>query len=462
MPRDCQIYQSNSNADPNDDSPVTGVDIAAGATLTLQNSSGATGCIRVDNDIVNDGTIKTELLNTDPVLGGSVALYASSYFGSGPIDTSGKCGAGLNPDAEDIAIYASTAIFNQGDLNAAGADCETAGNGGNIGLYVGLYVEPPMVGLVAAQAVAVNPDSNNLWNAGTLNTSGGNSTTAGGGDGGDTYFYLEVNDPAGGGSLISAGAIDTSGGDGLDGGGTGGDVSVDLSGPPADGDGIDSSNIFVLGGIDTHGGSVTDPNGDGGDAGDLSMTIEAGGGSLELLGFSNIDATGGDGAGGGGSGGLYVGMGNYDIFDANITNQANIDVSGGDALVDGDGGEGGNIGAVLYEGAGDIINSGNLTSNGAPAPTPAPVATAVVSISTLILGTPPTVEPSARAAATAVTSAATVLLAPAAMVCTLEAIRSPTMVTSTSVAAMGPIKAVMAATWDFGPTGTPIPRTAAR
>ena len=52
-----------------------------------------------------------------------------------------------------------------------------------------------MVGLVAAQAAAVNPDSNNLWNAGTLNTSGGNSTTAGGGDGGDTYLYLDVNRP---------------------------------------------------------------------------------------------------------------------------------------------------------------------------------------------------------------------------------------------------------------------------
>ena len=121
-----------------------------------------------------------------------------------------------------------------------------------------------------------------------------------GGDGGDVYFYADIVDPAGGGTLYNAGAIDTTGGDGDGGGGDGGYVGAWLDGPAA-GDGVASSNAYNLAGIDTRGGKATGANGSGGDGGDIWMGIYAEGGSLNVLGVKKIDATGGDGAEGGGS-----------------------------------------------------------------------------------------------------------------------------------------------------------------
>ena len=52
-----------------------------------------------------------------------------------------------------------------------------------------------------------------------------------GGDGGAVYFYADITDTAGGGTLYNAGAIDTTGGDGDGGGGDGGYVGAWLDGP---------------------------------------------------------------------------------------------------------------------------------------------------------------------------------------------------------------------------------------
>ena len=377
MAGDCSIYISDGDAatEPGVDAgdvAVTGVEVAKKATLTLEDNLGATGCIRVDNDIVNDGTLTTA------TQGGSIALYMNNYFGSGPIDTSG---GDTNPDGGNITLYADTAIYNEGNLNATGADSTTGdgGNGGHIGLYVG----------------ELSSSGNNLWNRGKLETSGGASKFDGGmgGDGGDVTLYGVVG-PEDVGSLISIGKIDTTGGDGVGGGGHGGYVGLNLEGPPATE--TTSNDIFVLTGIDTSGGAVTGANGDGGDGGGISMAIASEGGRIQLLRIKRITTTGGDGAEGGvaryvPAGAALVGAqialyGNdnrggdvvFDscsfldetCYDVDITNQAAIDASGGDALVSGFGGRAGFIGASVGNYYGDsgvisnITNSGDLTANG--------------------------------------------------------------------------------------------------
>ena len=86
---------------------MTGVEIAKGATLTLEETLEATpcrppsppdtACIRVDNDIVNDGTVMTALQ------GSNLWLYMDNFFGSGPISTSG---GDTVADAGDLSIGA--------------------------------------------------------------------------------------------------------------------------------------------------------------------------------------------------------------------------------------------------------------------------------------------------------------------------------------------------------------------
>jgi hypothetical protein len=333
---DCHIYQSDGDGGtvPGVDAGdivVTGVEVAGKKKLMLQDNLGATGCIRVDNDIVNDGTIMPE------TEGGSLALYSDNFFGSGPVTTSG---GSSNPDAGDIAIYANSAIYNEGDMSATGADSSTAngGAGGNIELYA----------------------AGNLWTRGKLSTLGGKSTFAGGtgGAGGDVYLYTDVTTV--GESLISWGKIDSSGGDGNGGGGAGGDVGVGLYGPAA-AEGV-SSNVYVLAGVDTTGGATTGPDGNAGAGGDITMAIQAPGGSLEILGLKKIEAMGGNGADGGGDGGwvaLYS-----DGNDANYTNELPIDTTGGDATVGGVGGTGGDIDLYNDGGASTIVNKGDLTASG--------------------------------------------------------------------------------------------------
>ena len=164
-----------------------------------------TACLRVDNDIVIDGTVMTALQ------GSNLNLYMDNFFGSSPIDTSGGDDVA---DAGDLYIGADNSFYNEGNMTAKGADSSTgdAGHGGEI------WVESK---------------SGDFWNKGNFNTAGGTSTFAGGfgGDGGPVYFYADITGMAGGGTLYNAGAIDTTGGDGDGGGGDGGYVGSWLDGP---------------------------------------------------------------------------------------------------------------------------------------------------------------------------------------------------------------------------------------
>ena len=140
---------------------------------------------------------------------------------------------------------------------------------------------------------------------------------------------------------------------------------------------------------------MTGANGDGGDGGDISMAIAAEGGRIQLLRIKRITTTGGDGAEGGVAdmpagaalAGAQIALYGNDnrggdvvfencsfldetCYDVDITNQAAIDASGGDALVSGFGGRAGFIGASVGNYYGDsgvisnITNSGDLTANG--------------------------------------------------------------------------------------------------
>jgi hypothetical protein len=342
---ECSIYLSDGDG-MTADVAVTGVEIAKGATLTLEETLGGdpmavppvlpdTACIRVDNDIVNDGTVMTA------TQGSSLWLYMDNFFGSGPLSTSG---GDTVADAGNLYIGADTAIYNQGDLSATGYDSETAGGG--FGGYIWL-----------------DTSTGDLWNRGKLTTSGGNSTfaTGAGGDGGEVYLYADIG-ADGGGTLYNAGAIDTTGGDGDGDGGDGGYVGAWIDGPAAVPDMVASSNAYNLAGIDTRGGAVTGEDGSGGDGGEIWMALYPEGGSFNVLGVKKIEATGGDGAeGGGSSDGVYF---YSDDTDADYTNEAEIDTSGGDAMVSGAGGDGGNIELYNDGSSSTIDNSGNLTANG--------------------------------------------------------------------------------------------------
>ena len=67
--------------------PVTGISVAAGATLTLDLNDLTDAYISLDNDVDNDGTITTVDFNATQR--GNLILYLASYHGSGAIDTFG-------------------------------------------------------------------------------------------------------------------------------------------------------------------------------------------------------------------------------------------------------------------------------------------------------------------------------------------------------------------------------------
>jgi hypothetical protein len=341
---DCNVYISDGDNDTmTHQATVSGIDIAAGVTLTLQdNTIGKTPvtCLSVVNDISNAGNIVPE------TEGSGVQLMANSYFGDAGSSVNTSGGA-INPDAGVINIYVDTSVYNQGDLSAVGADSST----GNGGIGGAIWVD--------TSAGGRGGNGTDIWNTGTLNCSGGNSTeaTSVGGSGGSwCLLYLDSQNP---GTMVSAGQIINRGGDGPAGGGDGGLAKVAAWGNQG-------SDMYVTAEVHTEGGAVTGTDGDGGSGGNIEFYIEQGGARMALLDIHDLTTAGADGVDGGGDGGdidLYTDDSDIDHF----LNEAMIDTHGGDATSasgTNSAGDGGDFLMWTYGGNGDMENDGAVDTSG--------------------------------------------------------------------------------------------------
>jgi hypothetical protein len=199
-----------------------------------------------------------------------------------------------------------------------------------------------------APAVAVGPpdtadldiDAANflITATGMVDTRGENGAAGEfGGDGGTIRFYS-------GGTFISRGSMMAYGGNGTD-GGDGGDCDVTS----------DNYAVYNTGPVSTYGG--TGSTGAGGDGGYIDMDTDDTGGGVRNSGM--LISRGGHGATAGGDGG------DVDLSGDNIgefVNSGDVDAVGGNATMDGNGGEGGSI--YFYAGGSHMRVTGNLVSRG--------------------------------------------------------------------------------------------------
>jgi len=388
-----------------DELPVSGISIAAGTTLTLTPNNNVdpalavTANLDLDNDLDNNGTLTTA--NGALAARGDLNIDLSSYMGDGNVDTrgttDGQSGGNLDIDARGV-------ILNNGGINTSGADSSAAagGDGGSVNLdsdydfqttgdidtHGGNTTAATFDG-GAGGSIDSYSQYSELFNSGGMNTMGGNGDN--GGSGGDIDFETDeygdvlnsgnlmtsggagsvgfgggggtIDLYANGGGMINAADMMTRGGAGVTSGGDGG--SIDLYsdyGSTIGADGYHSSgNLEVSGNIDTRGGDASDPAGTAGGGGDVELDSDPYGygfnNSQRLLGYTQVDTTGGDGAsaGDGGSIDLYADYGWSDPVYAytgcgNVISEVPLNTTGGDSLLTtGTGGEGGDGGDVNIE-----------------------------------------------------------------------------------------------------------------
>jgi len=379
------LYISDGDVDLAEESPVTGLKVAAGVTLTLElnydwNGDGVPNleAARLDfaEDVVIAGTLATDdLLGSGELRHGVVALARDK--GSLYLDLSGRfimAEDSLLDTAGDDAAAADTrggdggrieittengnGILLQGTIDASGGDGLGTGDGGwgavranNSNGWV--YLDPDdsdepgtliNTGIIDASggdgawggdAGGIELDSEwRVYNTGDLYSNGGDGST---GDGGDGYeIYIEPD----GGHLFNSGDLHVEGGDGAADGGDSGDLYL-YSANETMGDLINTGDIYV------HGGDATDPanDGAGGDAAEYIYFDNYGG---KIVTIGDIMGDGGDGAGDGDGGdavyNLYVyvyegedwGYGEYET-PGTIQITGNISLAGGKGYYGGDG-----------------------------------------------------------------------------------------------------------------------------
>jgi hypothetical protein len=413
----------DTTADPQ----VTGISIAKGATLTLGNNYTTYANLNLKNDLVNHGTLTTA--DASVTSRGGLSLYPSTLLNDGTIDTSGS---GTVANGGNLYVWADYSVINSGAISSNGAD-NAAGNGGNAGnidLESSYYAEntgalnasggngtagnggsASSVYLYSEYGAVFNSGdidttggtgdvggdggyveiynyySGDLRNSGDINTSGGTGSTGDGGSAGDIDFYGY------GGKIASSGNITAMGGGAAadSNAGSGGDVYLyNSNGYASWGNGTTpQEGVDVSGNIDLSGGNSSG-TGNGGVGGSFEIEVDnyASGSeytvadqAINLLGYSSIDSTGGDGQfpGVGGNTYLYADYGWDDALytygiTGPVTNGADIDVSAGTytgsvatGAVYADGGSVYFETSYYYGGINPdtkVTNSGNITSNG--------------------------------------------------------------------------------------------------
>ncbi len=216
LEEDSNLYVSDGDMDLGDETPVTGMQVQAGATLTLglnlnvTNGGWPTGGLTFSHDVVNDGTIT--VVDADSEQRGYIDLYTDGdYIGSGRIETYGTL-PGQSGGSIEVGVLGNG--YNSGDWLSYGADQtdDRGGDGGGIYFYTGFYnyeedFEGEPGGLIE--------------NTGDMNANGGTASgaTGLGGSGGEIAILPY-------GSLCNSGDLASSGGNGVGEGGDGGIIQV--------------------------------------------------------------------------------------------------------------------------------------------------------------------------------------------------------------------------------------------
>lgn len=368
---------------------------------------------------INQGTIDTSgnsatAAATDGSNGGGVDFEADTYlYNTGSILAKGGASTfGNGGKGRHIHLYAYSADLNSSGTidNSGGNGALAGGDGGyNIKLYGGAdYYDDGGVGnLIVGGSVLSNGGKGGtgnggsggyidfesyggkLWSNPTVSLTGGNSTAAIGGGGGDYNLYGEPysEGPSGAESngIMLSGSINLSGGNGAIGGGNGGylyfenDLDYDYEG---DAYGLLPSPAAAIVGI-----SSLTMNGGTGDTGGMggfysifnfpyySENMDAFVFGGLMLNQVPVSATGGAGTTTGGTGGavwfnaLYI-FSDFDILYeyfgpfvsistlATTGNLADIDVSGGTGATGGEGG------VAWMAALGTVVNTGAINANG--------------------------------------------------------------------------------------------------
>lgn len=349
-----------------------------GTDTTLTNG-GWGGCIdvRANMAFVNRGTIDSSGGNGTNGGNAGYSRTDASYgiWDTGPVNAKGGIGtAGIGGEGNRITFKTDawqSLLYNSGTQNSSGGD---GTDGGGAGAGSTLYAGKPSSYACGA-----------FVNSGNLIGNGGNATTSGDGGNGaaslsndtivisSTYSISETYGHdlgAYGCDLRNSGTIEMKGGKGIYSGGGGGELYVwtamnyDYSSYAlvAPGSIFFGGNVLADGGVGQYGNYGGDVylfnNAYLYDGNNVYATMS---GSLEVLGFSNVNLKGGKGATDGGYGGyaaLAWDVSNYNNVDSSgsffmatpssIYNDTDFDLTGGQGVA-GTGGEGGRFFAEVRE-----------------------------------------------------------------------------------------------------------------
>jgi hypothetical protein len=432
----CQVYQENGgsgflyigdgdgtcgSAYDEDDTEVSGLTIAGGATLVLLDPSG--GALRLSNDLVINGT-----LAGDPSAGISVEANLIEVGSTGKITASGTDSAN---DGGQIRLGEEDGqtrfIINSGTI-------ESKGYGSGAGGYV--HLEPSEL-VVNTGTIDVSGGENggsggefdayvdygDFYSSGTVLMNGGDGEY-----GGDTEYYSENHNGYSGyvetayrgntrgrnGDIVVSGTWEARGGDAQASGNGGGGgylyfqtdgmgsmrVNATMIVRGGNGAGADSSGggagevdfysqldpwgyggyvdptpgtIRIAGTYDLRGGTGDQYGGGGGILVASSQASSQGGADIEFVGFPVIVLNGGQGGAVGGAandyGAFELHTNAYDesSFAKSITNEADLQARGGNSTAGGMGGTGGyvNLQTGTPRDAGTVlVNSGNIDVTG--------------------------------------------------------------------------------------------------
>jgi hypothetical protein len=402
------------------DTKVTGLTIAAGATLVLFDSAAGSGSLRLTNDLVINGTLTSDLYSGWGF--SSIEANLIEVGSTGKITASATApdspGGEINIGQEDGL---TRTIVNRGTI-------EAKGNGNGYGGYI--YFEPRDL-VVNYGRIDVSGGSSggsggefdayvdygNFYSSGTVLMNGGNGDTGGHTEYNSENWYeyscwietaFKGNTNGNGdiinGDIIISGIWEAKGGNGANGsGGSGGQMSFQTDGmgnitvnaymsvKGGNGTGSWADNggriyfvsnfgeysnpdpgpgkISIAGIYDLRGGDSDQDGGGGGDLQVLGQSVNSlgVGSDVEFVGFSELVMNGGGGQYGGNASDNAFQLYTYAGSDTakSITNEADIQAKGGDATQDG--GMGGYV-TMQIDGPGDaktvLNNSGNIDVSG--------------------------------------------------------------------------------------------------
>ncbi|PKN37688.1 MAG: hypothetical protein CVU62_08155 [Deltaproteobacteria bacterium HGW-Deltaproteobacteria-2] len=330
---DWSLYKADgtgSAGNPTAAYTVSGLSVPLGATLTINADNNYYGgsdlgaYLEFDNDIVIDGTLKTGA-GYNYIYLYNANSYSNNIVVTGTVTTSGENYGWVEFDA-------GRHFYNSGTIDASGGDNATGSGYQSYGIYIYAY-------------------TGSVYSKGTIRANNGNGGNGAGGGQDQNYDYIYLYggynenssvDPINGGSVIVSGTIEAKGGNaggatGGDGGGWGysyfvtygGDMivnaSLNFSGGNASGSGYTGGEPYgadfycygesyrrvgvcqISGSFNVNGG-----NGEaGGNAGYVEVYSSYSGSSdynylgqapdVELLGFSDINLSGGNGTTQGGN-----------------------------------------------------------------------------------------------------------------------------------------------------------------